>query len=153
TTIAHEVGHILNLMHTHQGETDGCTNCGTTCMPGNADQCSDTLADSTCFDLDGVSGNAFGVPYSQLNAGQQAQVDMTWGNLMSYHDPNNRSRLSLCQMDRQSTEAYADRTRLLSKIPIYVDVGYGGSPSGSFAEPYQTLQQAINAGANGKTVV
>lgn len=144
TTVAHECGHILNLLHTHE-----------TCCYANYDGCDDTLPDDSSWTShDQMAVNSYGVVYSSLNAAQQANVDMTWGNLMSYHDPNNRSMLSPCQMDRQSTEAYSDRTWILSRTPVYVDALYGGAHNGSFTQPYQTVQQAINAGVlNGKVMV
>ena len=85
------------------------------------------------------------VVYANLTPSQQAQVDMTWGNLMSYHDPDNRSMISPCQMDRESTQAYTDRNWILSKLPVYVDAANGGTHNGSFTEPYQTIQAALSA--------
>jgi hypothetical protein len=134
TTIAHEVGHILNLYHTQE-----------TCCGG--DGCSDTLMDNASWSADDIARNNFGVAYNLLNSNQRAQVDMVWWNVMSYHNVDDRFTLSSCQMDRESTEAYTDRNRLLSKSPVYLDPAYGGSHSGSFTQPYQTIQQAINAGA------
>jgi len=144
TTVAHEAGHILNLLHTHE-----------TCCYANYDGCDDTLPDDSSWSShDQMAMFSYGVVYTSLNAAQKALVDMTWGNLMSYHDPNNRSMLSSCQMDRQSTEAYNDRNWILSRIPVYVDAGYGGTHSGSFTQPYQTVQQAISAGGlNGNVMV
>jgi hypothetical protein len=84
-------------------------------------------------------------------------VDLVFFNLMSYHNNLNGDtcfRLSPCQLDRLSTQAYADRGWLLSKEPVYVDNGYSGSYNGSFNEPYQTIQQAINASVlNGRVLV
>lgn len=139
TTIAHEVGHSVNLLHTHQPPDDGCT---------------DTLPDDQNWNQDDIANNAYGLPYAQLTAGQQYQVDMVWSNLMSYHNGDVRCMLSSQQMDRQSTQCYEDRNWLLSKVPVYVDSGYGGTHNGSFTQPYQTIQQAINAGIlNNKALV
>jgi len=131
TTLAHEFGHILNLYHTHSG----------------SETCSDTLPDDPDWTRDGISQNAYGLNYNQLSAGQKLLVDNTWGNLMSYHDGDNRSVLTSCQMDRESAQGYSDRTWLLSKIPVYIDNGAGGTMSGSWNQPFQTVQGAINANA------
>ena len=132
TTVAHELGHILNLFHTHQ--------------PGGGDSCSDTIMDNENWSRDDIATNNFGAPYNNLTPAQQFQVDLVWRNLMSYHDPDNRNVLTFCQMDRESTQSYANRTTLLSRVPVYVDSAYTGTHNGSFTEPFQTIQQAINAG-------
>lgn len=132
TTLAHEVGHSLNLIHTHDG-----------------DSCSDTLQDDPDWDRNDIAQNAYGKNYNQLNASQKARVDNTWGNLMSYHDPDNRSVLTSCQMDRMSARAYSDRTWLLNRIPTYVRAGAPQVPffdMGSWAFPYPSIQAALNAG-------
>ena len=138
TTVAHEMGHILSLWHTHQP---------------TGDYCSDTLADDQTWNRDDIALNAYGQFYTNLTSAQQYQVDMVWGNLMSYHNPDFRWMLSPCQMDRQSTQGYKDRNWLLSKVPVYVDGRYGGTHSGSFTQPYQTIQHAINAGGLNDTVL
>jgi hypothetical protein len=143
-TLAHEVGHSLNLLHTHQD--------------GGADGCSDTLADNSDWTTrDQIAQNSYGLNYNQLNAGQQALVDNTWGNLMSYHDPDNRSILTPCQLDRESAQGYTDRTWLLNQIPTYVRVGAPIVPlvdMGSWAFPYPTIQDALNAGEiNSRAVI
>jgi hypothetical protein len=132
TTVAHEAGHIMNLYHTHQD--------------GGADQCADTISDNEDWTKDQIAMNNFGNNYAMLTPAQQAQVDLVWGNLMSYHDPDNRSLLSFCQKDRDSSQGYFDRARLLTRDPIYVRSSFTGTPAGSFVTPFQTIQQAINAG-------
>jgi hypothetical protein len=134
TTMAHELGHILNLIHTHE-----------TCC-GGGDDCSDTLVDDDNWNKDQIANNAYGVTYANCTVGQKYNVDMTFSNLMSYHDPDNRSMISPCQMDRQSTQVWDDRNYFLSKLPIYIQSGYGGSQAGSFTQPYSTIQNAVNAG-------
>jgi hypothetical protein len=142
-TLAHEVGHSLNLLHTHQD--------------GGADGCSDTLPDNEDWTRDQIAQNSYGLNYSQLNAAQQTLVDNTWGNLMSYHDPDNRSILTPCQMDRESAQGYTDRTWLLNQIPTYVRSGAPIVPlvdMGSWAFPYPTIQDALNAGEiNNRAVI
>jgi hypothetical protein len=134
STMAHELGHILNLLHTHE-----------TCC-GGGDNCSDTLVDDADWNKDQIANNAYGLAYASCSVGQRFNVDMTFSNLMSYHDPDNRSMISPCQMDRESTQVYADRNFFLSKVPVYVQAGYGGVQAGSFTQPYGTVQGAINTG-------
>ena len=135
-TVAHEVGHSLNLLHTHQDS--------------GADGCSDTLDDNSDWtSKDQMAQNSYGLNYSQLNSAQKALVDNTWGNLMSYHDPDNRHVLTGCQMDRESAQGYTDRSWLLTQIPTYIKVGAVILPivdMGSWTFPYPTIQDAINAG-------
>jgi hypothetical protein len=133
TTMAHELGHILNLAHTHEP-----------CCGG--DGCTDTLTDDGDWSKDQIANANYGVTYANCTVGQRFNVDMTYSNLMSYHDPDNRSMISPCQMDRQSTQVWDDRNFFLSKLPIYVQAGYGGAQAGSFTQPYATVQGAINAG-------
>lgn len=133
TTMAHELGHILNLAHTHEP-----------CCGG--DGCADTLGDDPDWNKDQIANNAYGLTYANCSTGQKFNVDMTFSNLMSYHDPDNRSMISPCQMDKQSNQVWDDRNFFLSKLPIYIQAGYGGAQAGSFSQPYSTIQGAINAG-------
>lgn len=132
TTMAHELGHILNLAHTHE-----------TCCGG--DGCGDTLGDDQDWTKNQIATNAYGLTYANCSVGQKFNVDMTFSNLMSYHDPDNRSMISPCQMDKQSNQVWDDRNYFLSKLPIYIQSGYGGAQAGSFAQPYATVQGAISA--------
>jgi hypothetical protein len=139
TTIAHEVGHILSLRHTH--DPDG-------------DYCSDTIMDNKDWTQDDIASNNFGAPYASLSDTQKAQVDQVWWNVMSYHNTDARYVLTSCQMARQSRQSYANESWILSKSPVYVDATYGGSQNGSFDQPYQTIQQAVNARVlNGRVMV
>lgn len=156
TSVAHELGHSLYLRHTHAGQSDACTNCAPACRAGaaNADECTDTLPDTSCWDRDDISTNAYGLVYAALSTAQKYQVDMVWSNLMSYHNVDYRCMLSPCQMDIQSTQVSDDQAWMVSKRPVYVDAGYAGTHSGTFAQPYQTIQQAVNAGVlNNKVLV
>jgi hypothetical protein len=157
TTVAHEAGHSLNLIHTQEGQSEACANgppCASGCTPGNGDACSDTLPDAECWTRDDIAINAFGIPYSLLNDTLRYRVNLTWSNLMSYHDPDNRGLLSPCQLDRLSVQGFVDRDRLLSKVPVYVDSSYAGPFLGTFTMPFQTIQQAITLGSlSGRVLV
>jgi hypothetical protein len=137
----HEVGHNTNLLHTHQS--------------GGADGCADTIADNSSWTRDQLSQANFGDVYANLTAPQQAQVDTVWKNVMSYHVSLPQDRLSPCQMDRESTQGYADRSWMLTKTPIYVDSSNTTAPySGTFVDPFNDFQDALSAGGlTGKVIV
>ncbi|MBW2244638.1 MAG: hypothetical protein JRH01_21870 [Deltaproteobacteria bacterium] len=138
--LLHELGHSLNLLHTHQG--------------GGADGCSDTLQDNSSWSTtDQMAQANYGLNYASLTAAQQNLVDQTWSNFMSYHTSPPQLRYSPCQKDRASTQGYTDRNWLLAKQPVYV-----GSCvifcNGSFVLPYPNIQAALTAGGlTGKVIV
>lgn len=131
--ILHEMGHSLNLMHTHE---PCCT---------NQDACADTITDNSGWTKDQLAQNNYGCLYASCTASQKNAVDLVYNNVMSYHTDEPQLRLSPCQMDRISSQAYGDRNWIASKIPVYVNKYVAGT-SGTFASPYMTLQGALNAG-------
>jgi hypothetical protein len=135
----HEVGHSVNLYHTHQS---------------GGDACSDTLPDDEDWTRDEISQNSYGLNYSQLNASQQALVDNTWENVMSYHDVDNAHILTPQQSNRMSNQTYDDLW-MLSDTPVYIKDGASSTgANGSWDNPYPTIQAAINAGqVNNRTLV
>ncbi len=138
--ILHEIGHSLNLLHTHEG--------------GGADGCADTISDDSSWTRDQLASNNFGCVYAACTAAQQAQVDLVFNNVMSYHTSEPQLRISPCQMDRVSTQGDSDRGWLLAKIPVYVNSGYTGLfQFGRFTMPYKTLQSAVDAGLSGNVLV
>lgn len=140
--VLHELGHSLNLMHTHE---PCCT---------NQDLCADTVSDNQNWTKDQLAQNNFGDIYANLTAAQQDQVDLVFNNVMSYHVSEPQLRLSTCQMGRESTQGDSDRTWLLSRIPVYVNNGYGGSSqTGRYVTPYKTFQAAVNAGLSARVLV
>lgn len=95
----------------------------------------------------------YGTNYANLTAAQQNLVDQTWSNFMSYRTNPPQLRYSPCQKDRASTQGYSDRAWLLAKEPVYIG-SCGAGCSGTFTNPYQTLQQALSAGGlTGKVIV
>jgi len=146
TTLLHELGHSLNLKHTHQD--------------GGADGCNDTLADDKDWNnKDQMANNSYGSNYSLLSTAQKNAVDMTWKNLMSYHQP--RSLVSPCQKDRMSSQASID-SNLLTVIPRYVHgpnsiactINIFVPCNGTWSRPYSSLQNALDgSGLSGKAIV
>jgi hypothetical protein len=140
-TVAHEIGHSLNLRHTHE-----------TCCGG--DECGDTIEDSADWSRDDIARNSYGAPYDQLTADEQYSVDLVWFNVMSYHNGDEAFMLSACQRNRISRQCYTDRDWLLGIRPVYVDSSYGGILQfGTFDFPYLTIQQAIEAGLTDRALV
>lgn len=98
-TVLHEIGHFFNLSHTHAGDPS----CSTFVPPnplsaalGNGDGLAETPPDHPCYNRDQLSLANFGAVYALLNANQQATIDNTWLNVMSYHQED---RLLDIQMD------------------------------------------------------
>jgi hypothetical protein len=135
----HELGHSLNLLHTHQSGGDGC---------------SDTVGDNSSWTKNQIAQNAFGKNYDDCTASEKDQVDLVYNNVMSYHTSEPQLRFSACQLDRVSTQGDSDRAWLLYRQPVYVDSGYGGAwEFGRFTMPFKTIQAAITGGITNSTVV
>ena len=142
-TFLHELGHVLDNLHTHQ---DGF-------LGFYSEACGDTLEDDKDWSKDRMSRENFGADYAELTPLQQARVDATYHNVMSYHTP--RYALTPCQMGQQSQTAWSDRDWLLSVDPLYVNPwNPGSSPVGSWKEAYPSLDAAQAGGSlDGKVVV
>jgi hypothetical protein len=108
-TVLHEIGHFFDLSHTHAGDPS-CTNPPPYAV-GDGDGLSETIPDHNCLTQDGLSVANFGANYSSLNASQQASVDDTWFNVMSYHQED---RLIGIQMDYWGANANYARNSVCS---------------------------------------
>ena len=139
----HETGHSVNLYHTHSSTL------------ANGDGCTDTLPDNKDWTRNQIAQNSYGVVYASCTAGQQALVDNTWENVMSYHDVDNTHIITPQQNNRMSDQTYIDRNWLLTDTPVYIKDGASSSgANGSWDNPYPTIQAAINAGqVNNRTLV
>lgn len=131
--VLHELGHSLNLAHTHETAWT------------NGDACADTITDNSGWTRDQISQANFSKNYADLSAVQRDQVDLVWNNVMSYHTNEPQLRLSPCQMDRISNQADNDRGWLLSKVPYYVDAARANLVKiGTWDFPFATVQEAFN---------
>jgi len=136
--ILHELGHSLNLYHTHQ-------------LP--SDECSDTIADDQDWTKDQIALNNFGKTYANCTAAEQDQVDLVFNNVMSYHTSEPQLLFSACQSGRVSAQADSDRGWLLTRAPAYVRYHTLPYELGTYVLPYKTIQAAINAGLYNKVMV
>ena len=163
-TIAHESGHYFDLHHTQDGESAGCTTCDNTCAPsgdGCNDLVCDTLPDTSCWNQDQIAQYSYGTTYASLNAGQQSRVDDVYHNLMSYHDPNNRNRLTPDQLDRMTDTSNGGRNNVATGFTRFVDLNcttFPGFANGSsscslFGGPYHTVGDGINHANPGDIVM
>jgi hypothetical protein len=155
--LLHEVGHILNLIHTFEPDNDQLN-----------DECNDTIKDIKDGTRDDIALLNFGVKDANLTPIQKAQVDLVWFNVMSYHHPpNTKALLSPCQMDRMSCQADDDYW-LLARSPVYVNVTNPSNcplpppsdgrawltmPDGSWRFPFASIQHAINRFARLRVLV
>jgi len=147
--LLHELGHTLNLLHTHQG--------------GGADGCGDTLNDNSSWSTkDQMANSNYGLNYNQLNVLQKTSVDMTWSNFMSYHTGSPQVQFTPCQKDRASSTASSDSSWWLAVTPRYVHpinsitctINFFTPCNGTWARPYATLQNALDgSGLSGKAIV
>jgi hypothetical protein len=152
TTLTHEIGHIVDLEHTFDN-----------------DHCSDTLVDRNPreetggWDKDDIANENYGMSYSSLSGSQLALVDQTFGDVMSYHDGNNRFFFSHCQMNRSSDQAFSDRSWMLARLPLYVhpQITFPGG-DGSWSLPYGSIDWLLEdrletyrefPGIDGRTIV
>jgi hypothetical protein len=160
TTLFHESGHFFNLCHTQGCECGGCgeapnpPTCAT--VPGN-DGAADTLPDLACWEQDNIANNTFGINYENLNAGQQAQVDAVFFNIMSYH--GTRDRLTDDQMDRLTDAASSDRRNVATGRTWFVDrncgsiIRNGSSRCDAFSGPFGLVRDGLNSASSGDIVL
>jgi hypothetical protein len=98
-TVLHEIGHFFDLSHTHASDPS-CTGFSPpnplSSGLGNGDGLTQTIPDHPCYTRDQLSMANFGANYASLSAAQQAAVDTSWLNVMSYHQED---RLLEIQMD------------------------------------------------------
>jgi len=168
----HEIGHHMSLKHTHFSEQfqnrDGsaCTN-GCSCavlVPGD-DDIADTLLDTDCWGTkDQIAQGNFNKNWSELSPADQARVDNTFFNIMSYRD--NRSIFTTLQLDAMCDTSNVERDNVSHNNLVFVDVlASGVTPNGlskavvlccglpPIGGPYPTLKNGIDAAFGGDVLL
>jgi hypothetical protein len=133
-TVVHEIGHFFNLSHTHANDPT----CPVTppIIVADGDALAETIPDHNCLNRDSLSQSNFnGQVYASLTPAQQAQIDSSWLNVMSYHQAE---ILLPDQMDRWTTNA--NNVRLFACLgqtwfvaPFGSDANSGSFPTTAFA--------------------
>jgi hypothetical protein len=153
STFAHELGHFFDLFHTHETtfgvECPNGSNCATA-----GDRICDTPADPTLSSanmdtLCNYTGNATACN-GQIHAPDPS-------NLMSYAEPKNcRANFTFQQNNKMLATLVNLRSALIQAPGLnvtWVDFGYTGSSNGSYAAPWKTMAEAVNAAPNGGRIV
>jgi hypothetical protein len=138
----HEIGHFLNLCHTHGCEFGGSS---TDEFVIGDDEVDDTLRDNSHWDThDEIANALWGVPWASLPPDSQQAVDDVLHNLMSYHI--DRTRMTAGQLDRLTDYTNDAGSDVVSGRTHFVD--WRGDPAdqeGSSTKPYLTLIAALGA--------
>jgi hypothetical protein len=147
SSFAHELGHFLNLYHTHE------TSYGVECPDGsNCTTTGDLLCD-TPADPD-LTNRVTGCTYmggvttpSGCGGTYNPQVE----NLMSYSLKNCRSVFTAGQVDRMLATLTGSRKYLVNLVR-YVDGNWPGPQNGSPEQPFKTISGALGAAASGMVI-
>jgi hypothetical protein len=138
-TVVHEIGHFFNLSHTHAGDPS----CPVAARPvADGDNLPETIPDHNCLNtIDLLSQSNFtGRVYAALTPAEQAQVDSSWFNVMSYHQ---EERLLPDQMDRWTTNANTVRLFACLGQTWFVAPFGSDANSGTMPEvPFATIARA-----------
>ncbi len=157
STMAHEIGHYLNLAHTQGKGCNGCCPDALGCcdLPGS-DEVSDTLVDLACWDRNQVSQINFSQNYASLSASRQDQVDDVWFNLMSYHDNDLPDfRLTPGQITRAAQSSNTERDNVAANYFRFVDPNGGDDAANGLllSSPLRTFAGAVTAAGASDTLV
>ena len=133
-TLIHEIGHFFNLQHTHAGDPTCPVSPPITVADG--DNLPETILDHNCLTRDQLSqSNYTGRTFAELTPAEQAFVNSSWLNVMSYHV---EQVLLPVQMDIWTTNAnnarlFACLGRTWFVAPFGSDANDGAGPSTPFA--------------------
>jgi hypothetical protein len=159
--LIHEAGHFFALVHTMNGQyfqnADGtpCVSgapCACARALGGDDGIADTPRDNQCWNQDNIAQAAFGQNYAALSLRQQAVVNNSWLNVMSYHNPGRL--LSDDQLDLMTDISNAERFNVATGRTHFVSrSGRASNQQGTSAFPFVTVLNGINAADNGDIVL
>lgn len=150
-TLVHEIGHYFSLYHTMGRECQGCTGPNACSVPGD-DEIADTLPVVTCWTQDQIATNAFGLHYADLMLDQQAQVDMTYSNVMSYRITG-RTALTPDQLDRVTDISNGVRNKVATGGTWFVAATGNDSNSGSSIARLRTVAKGILLASAGDIIL
>jgi len=122
-TVLHEIGHFFNLSHTHSGDPVRMGWVAPNPLSsglGDGDGLGETPPDHPFYTQDQLSTANFGANYAALTAAQQAAVDNTFLNVMSYHQED---RLLDIQMDHWAWNANIARSYFCNAFTVFVAPG------------------------------
>jgi len=142
-TVVHEVGHFFDLRHTHAGDPDCRTTPGPY-MPADGDGLAATVPDHNCLTTRAAL-------LAALPLAQQAAVDTSWLNVMSYHQED---QLLDEQMDIWTK--HANGARLFACNGRTWFVGTSGSDQNSGAEastPFASVSRSLSAVSSPNDVI
>jgi hypothetical protein len=152
-TVLHEIGHFFDLSHTHANDPK----CSSFTPPDplssaltNGDGLVETIPDHPCYTRDQLSQANFGAVYSALTPAQQAAVNTSWLNVMSYH---NEAAFLDIQMDYWTANANTPRQAVCTGRTWFVrpdgfdhptySLNAGLTPGTGFGGAFQTLERGL----------
>lgn len=154
----HMLGHYFGLCHTH--------GCGCNCPPDDcedseSDGISDTLPDGPNWDIDDLAFLNFGADYADLTPAQQALVDATLNNMMSYRIGGLSCNLISAftdyltegQLDRWADVASTTRLSACDGCTFFVQAGAGGLQNGRSIGPFDRVAEGVAAATGGGDIV
>jgi hypothetical protein len=156
----HEMGHYFDLPHPNSG--DDC--CIASLCVRDADKIEDTLPDGSCFTLDQISTQLYGLPFVYQDAVKQdSLLNMFWNNMCYLHpdqkdDPGEGfgqtflNRMTELQLDRWTDRANSIRASVVSGRTRFVNAtGCGICPpaTGTSTDPFIGISDALGAASAG----
>jgi hypothetical protein len=149
SSFAHELGHYLDLYHTHETafgmECPDGGNCSTT-----GDRVCDTPADPDLTNR--VTGCTYNGGVSPpAGCGNVVQYAPQVANMMSYAPKNCRNMFTSGQITRMLATMTGSRKNLHTLIK-YVDRNWPGQEVGSPEQPFRTVLGALGASAPGQVI-
>lgn len=156
STLAHEIGHFFDLLHTHETffgvECPDGSNCGST-----GDLVCDTPADPNLGDATTMDSNACLYLDNAIGCAGQPYAPDTQ-NIMSYANPRTcRTRFSSGQRDRALATLMNIRPNLIeSGQPNVIWVDFDADslfPNGDFTNPYLSFGAGLSATPPGGRLV
>ena len=154
---AHEVGHYLDLYHTHEAEAFGLE-----CPGGDCDDDGDRMCDTPPdpgLKLDDLTGKGYRV---DVNCAYDGSFDTSCSgnyapstvNIMSYSRPSCIWEFTPQQITKalNTLRNNSDRKQLITNGVRYVSSTAGDSSSCTYDSPCKTIQKAVAASATGYRV-